>query len=77
MKKKDLARGHEILYVLLLLISFSLISIMGNTLSAFGSDLVANVTNLSISIPDNSIIMTPTVSVSGTVTGNLSISSMT
>src|SRR6476646_6926992 len=52
------------------------ISMMGQN-SAFATDLIGDVPNLSISMPDNSIIMTPTVYVSGTATDNLQISSLT
>ena len=56
---------------------FLLVFFLGHTGFSFASNLVGDAPNLSISIPDNSIIMTPTVSVSGTVTSNLEISSMT
>ena len=77
MKKITFARGCKILYLLSISGSLLLVSFLGHTGFSFASNMVEDAPNLSISIPDNSIIMTPTVPVSGTVTGNLQISSMT
>ncbi|WP_165776442.1 chitobiase/beta-hexosaminidase C-terminal domain-containing protein [Candidatus Nitrosotalea bavarica] len=61
-----------VLPVLVVMISFII-----NTHLIFASDLVGDTPNLSISMSNNAIIMTPTVSVSGTATDNLQISSLT
>jgi hypothetical protein len=63
--------------VLVLPVLVVMISFIINTHLVFASDLVGDTPNLSISMSNNAIIMTPTVSVSGTATDNLKISSLT
>ena len=77
MKNIAFSRGNKILYLLSISGGVVLISFIGHVDFSFASNLVGGAPNLSISMADNSIIMTPTVSVSGTATDNLQISSMT
>ncbi|TRZ78961.1 MAG: hypothetical protein D4R90_04965 [Nitrosopumilales archaeon] len=78
MKKITFSRGNKILYLLSISGGIILISFIGHVDFSFASNLVGDAPNLSISsMSDNSIIMTPTVPVSGTATDNLQISSIT
>ncbi len=77
MKKIAFSKGNKILYLLSISSGVVLISFIGHVDFSFASNLVGDAPNLSVSMSDNSIIMTPTVSVSGTAADNLQISSMT
>ncbi|MFZ0184578.1 MAG: chitobiase/beta-hexosaminidase C-terminal domain-containing protein [Nitrosotalea sp.] len=68
---------NEVFRVLPMVIGLILISFIIHTNLVFASDLTGGTPTLSISLSNNAIVMTPTVSVSGTAADALQISSLT
>ncbi|WP_101477158.1 chitobiase/beta-hexosaminidase C-terminal domain-containing protein [Candidatus Nitrosotalea bavarica] len=77
MKNLDFSIGHKIPHVSSIFVGIVLIFFIVPTHFVSASDLVSDTPNLTISMSDNSIIMAPTVSVSGTAVDDLQISSLT
>ena len=77
MKKIDSTIRHNTLYLFSMLVGIVLISFMIHTHFVSATISASDIPNLTVSLSDNSIIMTPTVSVSGTATDSLQILSLT